>query len=68
MSSLKKTGFHHGLLSPIPGVTVGTITVNSATSLTVQLTAAASATPQPYSIVAITNSEQDVLPNGLTLQ
>jgi hypothetical protein len=55
-------------LSPIPGVTIGTITVSSATSMTVQLTASASATPQPYSILAITGSEQDVLPNGLVLQ
>jgi hypothetical protein len=55
-------------LSAIPGVTAGTVTVNSATSLTVQLTAAANANPQPYSIVAITGSEQDVLPNGLVIQ
>jgi hypothetical protein len=55
-------------LNPIPGVTIGTITVNSATSLTVQLTAASNATPQPYSALAITGSEQDVLPNGLVLQ
>ena len=55
-------------LSPIPGVTIGTITVNSATSLTVQLTAAANATLRPYTIVAITNSEQDVLPNNLIIQ
>jgi S-layer homology domain len=55
-------------LSPIPNVTIGTITVNSATSLTVQLTAAATANPEPYSIIAITGSEQDVLPNGLVIQ
>jgi len=55
-------------VSPIPGVSIGAITVNSATSLTVQLTAASNATPQPYSILAITGSEQDVLPNGLVLQ
>jgi hypothetical protein len=42
---------------------IGTITVNSATSLTVQLTAASNATPQPYSILAITRSEHDVLPS-----
>jgi probable HAF family extracellular repeat protein len=55
-------------LSPIPGVTVGTTTVNSPTNLTVQLTAAANANPQPSSIVAITGAEQDVLPNGLLIQ
>jgi hypothetical protein len=64
------TNFVQGmtLLSPIPGVTTGTITVTSATTLTVQLTAAANATAQPYSILAITGAEQDVLPNGLALQ
>ena len=55
-------------LSPISGVTIGAITVNSATSMTVQLTAASNAVAQPYSILAITGSEQDVLPNGLVLQ
>jgi hypothetical protein len=55
-------------LSPIPGVTIGTITVTNATTMTVQLTAAANATAQPYSILAITGAEQDVLPNGLVLQ
>jgi hypothetical protein len=55
-------------LSPIPGVTIGTITVSSPTSMTVQLTASSGAVTQPYSILAITGSEQDVLPNGLVLQ
>ena len=55
-------------LSPIPGVTIGTITVTSATSLTVQLTAASGAVTQPYSILAITGTEQAVLPNGLVIQ
>jgi hypothetical protein len=55
-------------LSTIPGVTIGTITVTNATTMTVQLTAAANATAQPYSILAITDAEQDVLPNGLVLQ
>ena len=64
------TSFTQGTttLSPIPGVTIGAVTVNSPTSLTVQLTAAADAALQPYTIVAITNSEQDVLPNGLIIQ
>jgi hypothetical protein len=52
-------------LSSIPGVTIGTITVTSPSTLTMQLTAAATAVTQPYSILAITGSEQDVLPNGL---
>ena len=55
-------------LSPIPGVTIGTITVTSATTMTVQLTASSDAVTQPYSILAITGSEQDVLPNGLVIQ
>jgi exo-beta-1,3-glucanase (GH17 family) len=55
-------------LSPIPGVTISAITVNSGTSMTVQLTAASNAGAQPYSILAITGTEQDVLPNGLILQ
>ena len=55
-------------ISPIPGVTIGTITVSSATSMTVQLTASTSAVKQPYSILAITGSEQAVLPNGLVIQ
>ena len=64
------TSFAQGTttLSPIPGVTIGTVMVNSPTSLTVQLTAAADAALQPYTIVAITNSEQDVLPNSLIIQ
>jgi hypothetical protein len=64
------TNFVQGrtVLSPIPGVTVGTVTVIGPTSLTVQLTAASNAVAQPYSILAITGSEQDVLPNGLVLQ
>ena len=39
------TNFVQGttVLSPIPGVTIGPITVNSATSMTVQLTAASNA-------------------------
>jgi hypothetical protein len=37
-------------------------------SLSVQLTASANAVARPYSVLAITGSEQDVLPNGLVLQ
>jgi len=55
-------------LSPIPGVTAGTVTVTSPTTLTVQLTAASSAVTQPYSVLAITGAEEAVLPNGLVIQ
>jgi FG-GAP-like repeat/S-layer homology domain len=55
-------------LSPIPGLTIGTISVTSATTMTVQLTASSGAVTQPYSILATTGSEQDVLPNGLVIQ
>jgi hypothetical protein len=55
-------------LSGIPGVTIGTITVSSPTSLTVQLAAASGATAEPCSVIAVTGSEQAVLPNGLTIQ
>lgn len=56
------------VLAPIPGVTVGAITVLGPTSLTVELTTAANATVQPYSIVAITGTEEAVLPNGFVIQ
>lgn len=64
------TNFVQGttVLNPIPGVTIGTITVTSPTSMTVQLTAASNAVAQPYSVLAITGAEQDVLPNGLVIQ
>jgi hypothetical protein len=55
-------------LSPIPGVTIGTITVTSATTMTVQLAADSNAVTQPYSILAITGTEEAVLPNGLLVQ
>jgi hypothetical protein len=55
-------------LSPIPGVTIGAITVQSPTRLMVELSAATNAVPQPYSVLAITGTEQDVLPNGLVIQ
>lgn len=55
-------------LGPIPGVTAGPVTVTSPTTLTVQLTAAANAIEQPLSVMAITGTEQAVLPNGLLIQ
>jgi hypothetical protein len=63
------TSFSQGItqLSPIPGITMGPITVTSPTTLTVQLTVATNAVAQPYSVLAITGAEQDVLPNGLLL-
>jgi hypothetical protein len=54
-----------------PGITVGTVTVTGPTSLTVVLTAAGNAPANPVSVLAITPTpanEQDVLPNGLTVQ
>jgi len=55
-------------LSPLPGITIDGITVNNATSLTVQLTAGANAPLQPYSVLAVTGTEEAVLPNGLKIQ
>jgi streptogramin lyase len=54
-------------ITPIPGVTFGPVTVNSPTSLTVQMTANAGVAPQPYSLLATTGSEEAVLPNGLNV-
>jgi hypothetical protein len=68
------TAFVQGTTSvaPIPGVTVGTVTVMSPTMLTVELTAAADVVQQPVSILAITGfppgNEEAVLPNGLVIQ
>jgi hypothetical protein len=55
-------------LGAIPGMTIGAVTVNSPTSLTVQLTAASNMTAQPYSVVAITGGELAPLPSGLVVQ
>jgi hypothetical protein len=58
-------------IAPIPGITVGTVTVTSPTTLTVELTAAAGAVAQPVSVLAITGfppgNEEAVLPNGLVI-
>ena len=51
-----------------PGITVGTITVIDSLNLTVQLTAAPAATLGKRTVVVSTNTEQAVLPNGLTIQ
>jgi hypothetical protein len=59
-------------LAPIPGIAVGTVTVTSPTTLTVQLTATGNATQQPVSVQAITGTspgnQEAVLPNGLVIQ
>ena len=55
-------------LQPIPGVTIGTVTVTSPTTLTVHLAAASNSTLQRYSVFAITGTEQALLWNGLTIQ
>jgi len=68
------TSFVDGVttIAPIPGITVGAVTVSSATSLTVQLTAASDAIPQPVSVLAITGNppanQEAVLPNSLVIQ
>jgi hypothetical protein len=68
------TNFVQGVtsLSGMPGITIGAVTVNSATSLTVELTAASDAVLQPVSVLAITGAfpgnEEAVLPNGLLIQ
>jgi len=43
------------------------LTVNSPTSLTVALTIAANATPNPVSLLVTTGTEEAVLPNGFTI-
>jgi hypothetical protein len=68
------TNFVQGIteLAPIPGITIGTLTISSATSLTVQLTAAPDAILQPVSVLAITGippgNEEAILPNSLVIQ
>ena len=63
------TAFQQGVTSlvfpPNSGVTVDSITVTSATSMQVQLTASSSATLQPVSIYEQTEPQESVLPNGL---
>lgn len=50
------------------GVTPGSISVLSPTSLTVQLTANSGATPGPYSVLVTTGGEEAAVPNGVTVQ
>jgi hypothetical protein len=56
------------VLNPIAGVTVGALTVGSPESFTVELTAAPSASVSPLSLVAVTGSEEAVIPNALSVQ
>jgi hypothetical protein len=51
-----------------PGITVSNVVVMSATTLTAQLFVAANAVAGPYSLTAITGSEEATLPNGFTVQ
>jgi hypothetical protein len=51
-----------------PGITVGAVTVTGPTTLTVELTAASGAVEQPISVLAITGTQEAVLPNGLVIQ
>jgi hypothetical protein len=54
---------------PPPGITINSLTVNSATSLTLSLTAAASGVAvQPEPVYIQTGTQQAVLPNGLIIQ
>ena len=68
------TNFVDGVtsLGAIPEITVGTVSVISATTLTVQLSASSSAALEPVSPLAITGippgNEEAVLPNGLVVQ
>jgi hypothetical protein len=55
-------------INPIPGFTMGTPTVVSPTSLTVDVTAGASTTLAPESIWVITPTGEAVLPNAISIQ
>jgi len=64
------TSFQPGLsaINPIPGITFGTPTVTSATSLTVSVVVSTSAVAQPWPIEVITGPQMAVLPNSFTVQ
>jgi len=63
------THFQPGVttLAPMPGITVTNIS-GSGNYLYATFTADANATPQPVSVLAITGTEEAVLPNGLVIQ
>ncbi len=51
----------------IPGVTMNSVTVVNATTITASFVVSPQAnTTQPFSVVVVTGTEEDVLPNGLT--
>jgi hypothetical protein len=64
------TSFVQGttMVNPMPGVTFGAVTVTTATSLSVPITANASTTPLPVSIWVTTGTEEAVFPNGIQVQ
>ncbi len=64
------TNFVQGttMVNPIPGVQVNSITVNSPTSLTVNVTAGSMPTNQPEAFWVTTGSEDAVLPAALSVQ
>ena len=64
------TNFQQGTtaMNPVQGLTFGAVTVNSATSLSVPITANASSTPFPVSIWVTTGLEEAVFPNGVQVQ
>ena len=63
------THFAQGVtqVSAGPGITVGSVTVTSLTTLSCQLMIAANAAAGPRTLLAVTGSEEAVLPNGLTI-
>jgi len=51
-----------------PGITASNVIVTSANTLTVQVTVPAAATPGPYSLTAVTGTEEATMPNALIVQ
>ena len=64
------TSFLNGTTSikPVPGLSIGTAAVTAPGTLSVQLTAASNAALQPVSLVAVTGTQEAILPNGLTIE
>jgi hypothetical protein len=64
------TNFVAGIttIAAIPGIAVGTVTVTGPTTLTVELSAVSGALDQPVSVLAVSGTEEAVLPNGLVIQ
>jgi hypothetical protein len=59
------------VLNPVSGITAANLSVQSATSLTVDLTIGSTAPADPISIYISTNSsttQEAVLPNGLVIE